>query len=240
MYYYLKNNVFYLKQKNNGLFIKNSFCSVSINNSNSYKIFESILPALNGQINVESQIQTISNEAVKNFIVSLMDIFKNNKLVLYSDSPINIEDYTEEEQSILFCYGGEIPKRFKSISESYIVSASDEKTGRKICELLEGEKTSVDFCLTNERYIGISGSQRLYIYKSGQELIVSAALPDDDAVEDGLSELPLHIFEIIASFLKIELMLNAINIKNIDFEKNNYVFDLKLLSSKTVPIGASR
>ena len=89
-----------------------------------------------------------------------MDIFKNNKLVLYSDSPINIEDYTEEEQSILFCYGGEIPKRFKNISESYIVSASDEKTGRKICELLEGEKTSVDFCLTNERYIDIDAPNK--------------------------------------------------------------------------------
>ena len=137
MYYYLKNNIFYLKQKDNGLFIKNNFCSVSIKNGSSYKIFESILPALNGHVNLDRQIQTILNQPVKSFIMSLMEILRDNKFVLYSDLPINIEDYSEEEQSILFCYGGEIPKSFKNASESYVVRSADEKAGRKLCEILE-------------------------------------------------------------------------------------------------------
>lgn len=237
MYYYLKNNVFYLKQKDNGLFIKNSFCSVSIKNGGCYKIFESILPVLNGQIDLDMQIQNISNEHVKSFIASLMEIFRNNKFVLYSDFPINIEDYTEEEQSILFCYGNEVPKNFKNTNESYIVKSADEKVGRKICEILESEKNSVEFLRTNDCYISISGSQILYIYKVRHKLIVSFFLPDDANCEEDLFVLPIHIFEIITSFLKIELMLNAIDIKNIDFSKNNYVLDLKLLCGRVVPIG---
>ena len=53
MYYYLKNNCFYLEQIDNTLFLKNNFCSVSIINKGAYKLFKMMLPAFEGNVDVD-------------------------------------------------------------------------------------------------------------------------------------------------------------------------------------------
>ena len=114
MYYYFKENVFYLRRDRDALFLKNNFYSVSVNNPNSYTIFKMVLPYLNGSIDFDEEyIGKISNHVIKKFLISLIDILKKNGFVLYSENPININDYSKLEQSFLACYGGKISEKSK-------------------------------------------------------------------------------------------------------------------------------
>lgn len=237
MYYYLKNNCFYLKQNDDGLFIKNNFCSVSIKNPQSYKLFKMILPVLNGKIDVEEQMEKLTNNGAKNFFMSLLDVLKKNKFVLYSKTPINIDDYSEEEQSILFCYGGIMPTKNENTDVVYTVHCADDKIGKIICDILCCAKLETEQGLVREEYICVRGIKKLFIYKNNDNLIVSSIFPTKNDTDNELFKLPHHIFEIIASFLRIELMLNAMGIHDIDFSRENYVLNLKLLNGSNVPIG---
>ena len=236
MYYYFKENVFYLKQNRDSLFIKNNFYSVSVNNPNSYRIFKMILPYLNGLVDFDSEyIDEIENKVIKKFVVSLMDILKKNRFVLYSADPIDINDYSKLEREVLCCYGGLISGELKSQFDSYILSSPNEDVGNIMCEILYNSKIKVKLERTENNYICLDGPMKLYIYKNQDDVIVSSVCPKE--ADPDFFDLPSHIFEIIASFLGIELMLNSMNIHESDFSKENYVFNLKLLSGSFVSIG---
>ena len=237
MYYYFKENAFYLKQDRDSLFLKNNFYSVTVNNPNSYKIFKLVLPYLNGLIDFDEHVLNGSNPSIKKFLISLMDILKKNGFVLYSENPININEYSKLEQSFLLCYGGMISEKFKSQSESYILSCSDEDVGNLMCGILYNAKIKARFEGAKNNYISVDGPLKLFIHKNQDDVIVSSICPKKDQTDADFFDLPTHIFEIIASFLGIELVLYSMGLHDSDFSKQDYVFNLKLLCGSFVAIG---
>ncbi len=237
MYYYFKENVFYLKQDQGSLFLKNNFYSVSVNNLNSYKIFKMILPYLNGLVDFDEFFDKLVNKVVKKFLISLIDILTKNKFVLYSDDPININDYSKSERSYLLCYGGRISKKLKNQFECYILSSPNEDVGNLMCDMLYRSNIKATPEHAKNDYICIDGPIKLFIYKSDDDVVVSSICPKKDETDADFFDLPNHIFEIIASFLGIELTLYSMDLHEADFYSKDYVFNLKLLSGGFVAIG---
>ena len=237
MYYYFKENVFYLKQNNSSLFLKNNFYSVVVNSPNSYTIFKMALPYLSGLVDFDECIRKISNQVIKKFVISLVDILKNNGFVLYSENPIHINDYSKFEQSLLLCYVRKIPETFKRKFESYVLSAPDEDVGETMCNIICNSNVKTRFEPGQNNYICIDGPLKLFIHKNQDDVVVSSVCPKKDQTDADFFDLPIHIFEIIASFLGIELVLYSMGIRESDFSKQDYVFNLKLLCGSFVSIG---
>lgn len=237
MYYYFKENVFYLKQDRGSLFLKNNFYSVSVNNPNSYTIFEMILPYLSGLVDFDEYIGKVSNQVVKKFLISLIDILKKNAFVLYSENPININDYSKLEKSCLLCYGGKISEKFKRKFGSYVLSSPNEDVGETMCNILYNLNIKAKLEPGQSNYICIDGPLRLFIHKNQDDVIVSSVCPKKDQADVDFFDLPHHIFEIIASCLAIELEIYSMGIRESNFSKEDYVFNLKLLCGSFVSIG---
>ena len=237
MYYYFKENVFYLKQNQDSLFLKNNFCSVVVDNPNSYTILKMVLPYLSGLVDFDEYIGKISNQVIKKFVISLVDILKNNGFVLYSENPININDYSKFEQSCLFCYGGRISEKSKRQIQSYVLSSPNEEVGETMCNILYNSNINARLEPGQSNYICIDGPLKLFIHKNRDDVVVSSVCPKKDQADADFFDLPHHIFEIIASFLGIELVLYSMGLHEADFSKDDYVFNLKLLCGSFVSIG---
>ena len=238
MYYYFKENVFYSKVNRDSLFIKNNFGSTLITDQGIYGIFKMILPYLNGLFDFDAEyISRIENKIIKGLVTSVIDTLKKNKFVLYSDDPININDYSKLERGVLLWYGGLICKKLKRQFNSYILLSASEDVGNLMCDILYNSKIKIKFEQAKNDYILIDGPIKLFIYKNQEDVIVSSVCPKKEELDSDFFDLPNHIFEIIASFLGIELMLNSMNIHESDFFKENYVFNLRLLRGSFVSIG---
>lgn len=238
MYYYFKESVFYFKENRDSLFMQNNFGSALVDGQSAYSIFKMILPYLNGLIDFDAEyISRIENKVIERSVTSLIDILKKNRFVLYSDDPININDYSKLERGILCCYGGLICKNLKKQFDSYILLSENEDVGNLMCDILYNSKIKIKLEHAENDYILIDGPLNLYIYKNQDDVIVSCACPKKEEADSDFFDLPNHIFGIIASFLGIELMLNSMDIHQSDFFKENYVFNLKLLSGSFVSIG---
>ena len=238
MYYYFKENVFYLRRDRDALFLKNNFYSISVNNPNSYTIFKMVLPYLNGSIDFDEEyIGKISNHVIKKFLISLIDILKKNGFVLYSENPININDYSKLEQSFLACYGGKISKKSKRQFESYVLSSPNEEVGETMCSILYNSNIKARLEPGQGNHICIDGPLKLFIHKSQDDVVVSSVCPKKDQADADFFNLPHHIFEIIASFFFFFLVLYSMGIHKADFSKEDYVFNLKLLCGSFVSIG---
>ena len=192
MYYYLKNNCFYLEQIDNTLFLKNNFCSVSIKNKGAYKLFKMMLPAFEGNVDVDKELEKLENQKVKKFLKSLLEILKDNKFVLYSDEIININAYSDEEQNILFCYGGNIHKKNNNLNEQYVVYCPDKKIGKIICNILNCSRINVSLVNDVGNYICVNGKQKLIIYKKNNKVIVSSVLVQPSDIDKDLFKLPYN------------------------------------------------
>ena len=159
---------------------------------------------------------------------------------MYSDEIININAYSDEEQNILFCYGGNIPKKNNNLNEQYVVYCPDKKIGKIICNILNCSRINVSLVNDVGNYICVNGKQKLIIYKKNNKVIVSSVLVQPSDIDKDLFKLPYHIFEIIAAFLKIEIMLSIMGIDNIDFTKQKYIFDLRTFEGKIISDGENK
>ena len=239
MYYFLKDNVFYLRIENNGIFIKNNFCTVNIKNANSYKLFQMLLPMLNGKTDVEQSIKKLGNNKVKNLFKNFVDILVKNKFVLFSDFSIDLSKYNSFTKNLLCCYGSRIPDGNTNEFTNYEIYSADKKINKTIKNILSENNDVVKAYLNDEKYIILRHFNKnqdkiLYIYKpKSQEIItVSSIRPNNENLDAVLYDLPMHIFEIISALIKIELKLYGYGIDVIDFSNEDYAFDLQLLTGK--------
>ena len=237
MYYYLKNNVFYLDKKDTGLFLKNNLCSVLIKNKYGYKLFENIRPLLNGEIDVDSKINEIGSEDVKSFFVSLLNILKDNKFVLYSTEIIDLDIYSKEELGFLFNYGSRLSgKTLNILPMNFVLTAPNELIANTVQGVLVDEKNSCKSGTIDDKYVTIRNDKKtVYIYMHDNKLIITENLPDSSRIGSGIADIPLHIFEVLASYVKIRFMGEQTGYD--DVLKNDYVYDMKLLMGKTVSVG---
>lgn len=238
MYYFLKDNVFYLKTENNGIFLKNTICTVNIKSANSYKLFQVLLPLLNGNTNVESVIEKIKNKKAKEFFKNFIDMLVSNKFVLFSKFPIDLEKYNDFTKSLLCCYGSNnLPEENINNIVQYELCSANEKINGVLEKIISDDNNIVRASLNDKDYIMLKlfkndESKNIYIYspKNKKEVIISSVCPDNRKINKVLYELPLHVFEILASLIKVELSLDGYGVDVIDFSKENYIFDLRLLT----------
>ena len=132
MYYFLKDNVFYLRTENNGIFIKNNFCTVNIKNANSYKLFRMLLPMLNGKTDVEQSINKLENNKAKTLFKNFVDILVKNKFVLFSDFSIDLSKYNSFTRNLLCCYGSRILDDNINEITKYEIYSADKKINKTI------------------------------------------------------------------------------------------------------------
>lgn len=135
------------------------------------------------------------------------------------------------------CYGRKISEKSKRKFESYVLSSPNEEVGETMCSILYNSNIKARLEPGQGNYICIDGALKLFIHKSQDDVIVSSVCPEKGQADADFFDLPHHIFEIIASFLGIELVLYSMGIRESDFSKEDYVFNLKLLCGSFVSVG---
>ena len=127
-----------------------------------------------------------------------------------------------------------------SVSKVSIVGAgmmSNPGVAAKMFECLYNSNINARLGPGQSNYICINGPLKLFIHKNRDDVVVSSVCPKKDQADADFFDLPHHIFEIIASFLGIELGLYSMGIHESDFSREDYVFNLKLLCGSFVSIG---
>ena len=243
MYGLLKENTFYLEMENNSLFMKNNFGDLKIRTPQSYTLFIAFLPFLNGKYNIKEVIENINNEKLRNFYAKLIDVLKKQKFILSSENKIELSSYSEAAKTVLF-YCNDL-NEFESVDNSevaIVIASKREEINNVFLNVFFDRYQVVNNQVYEKQYITliilVNGliEQRVYIYKQkdSDEVIISSNTPESEKLDDSIFELPLHIIEILASILDIEVNLKIHKVPVEDFFNNDYVFDLRLLSGKHI------
>lgn len=243
MYYLLKQNTFFLETGNNGLFMKNNYGDLRIGTPKSYSLFIAFLPYLDGRSNIENDIfPKIKNEKLKNFYEKFLKTLTEQKFVLFSKQQIDISDYNDFAKSAMFYCNNldELKNITNKQNLSIKVSSKNQEVNKAFSEIFDNKIDSATVEFNNVNYITISILPcndhiiNIYLYKeqNADTIIISTNIPDASKLDDNFLNLPLHIFEIIARILEIEINLKIYNIQNTTFFENDSIFDLRLLSIK--------
>lgn len=240
MYYLLKANTFYLPLEDGGIFFKNGEGTVAIHNKNGFMILKKIEPALNGKIDLDDQISKIENKVVKDYIYSLIDVLKDKGYLLYSENEINLGELSDYEKSLVYyCKSYDMIKEISKQETNIVVLSANKRVNKKIADVLSDGWAFVKTENNYKEYIEVSVNsdevqESFYVYVCDDKIIVSKDVPD--RVER--CDIPLHLWAVVAAIIRIELVLRSIGNENsVDFEKQDYQFDVRLLSGEVVKRG---
>lgn len=240
MYYLLKANTFYLPLEDGGIFFKNGEGTVAIHNKNSFIMLKKIEPALNGRIDLDDQISKIENKPVRDYIYSLIDVLKDKGYLLYSENEISFDDLSDYEKSLVYyCKSYDKIKEISKQETNIIVLSANKRVNRKIADILSDGWAFVKTENNDKEYIEVSVDsdevkEHFYVYVCDDKITVSKDIPD--RVEN--CDVPLHLWAIVAAIIRIELVLLAIGNGNaVDFDKQDYQFDVRFLSGEVVKRG---
>ncbi len=241
MYSLLKENTFFLEMENNSLFMKNNFGNLKIGTPKSYALFTAFLPYLDGKHNIEAVLDGINNEKLKNFYRKFMEVLKEQKFVLSSATEIDLSGYGEDAKTAFFYCSDLNELEIVDDSTVTIHVASKNEEINHIFSSVFSDKYQVISSKTDENsYITLNivrkdnVEQVVYIYKerNSDHITISSHAPEPKNVDEGIFGLPLHIIEILASILDIEVNLKIHKVPVDDFFNQDYLFDLRLLSGK--------
>ncbi len=241
MYAYLKDNSFYLRLENDGLFLKNNFSDISVSTPKSYDLFLAFKRYLDGKNDVDVLIESIENQCAKRFYRELLMVLKEQRFILYDDKEIDISKYTDYEKQLLYYFGN--LKEWKQIDDEnfFIEIEGPNDYLVEIFTRLLGNRMNIKSQVTDKDYIRIKlhnakkEIDNIYVYKkkAKRELLVSTNKPVMKQHES-LVNLPFHIYEIIGGLLEIEIWLMIHNAPVDSFWDKDYVFDLDMLNGKHI------
>lgn len=243
MYALLKENTFYLMLENDSLFLKNNFGNIIIKTPNSYKFFKAFLPYLDGKHEIGEVIESIKNENLKKFYKKLIEVMKSKKFLLFSTKEIELSEYNDKFKTALY-YKDDLDILGKSREDDikiYVYSQNDglnsifERTfsgsflvfTETVCQSKYGNlKIFVDDELQSE----------LFIFKKNNidAIYISSNKNNLNDLDEGIFDLPLHIMEVIAAIVRIELDLSIYDVTKKSFFYNDYCFDFRTLSGKQI------
>lgn len=239
MYAYLKDNTFYLRLNNDGLFLKNSYADINVATPKSYYLFMTLVKYLDGKNDIDILIDNIENDKVKNYYRKLLQVLKEQKFVLYDENEIDIEKYSDDEKQLLY-YFSDLKdwKKYDGTKVRVEIEGPSQEIVNIFTEIFS-KRINAEGKVSKKNYIEIKlycddEIKYLYIYKDKQEdaLIISCDKSDD--ASEKLESLPYHVYEIIAALLEIEIWLRVHNAPVDDFFEKDYSFDLKVLKGKHV------
>lgn len=206
-------------------------------------LFKAFLPYLDGENDIENEVfGKIKNDKLKNFYIKLLETLRVQKFVLYSDKKINMSKYDDFIKPTLF-YCGDL-RKLKNITKGEYLSikiiSKSERVNNVLFEKFKDKVNKVTTEIKDIEYIMINVCcskdiiQTIYLYKNNIDntIIISSQVPDIKKIDVEFWSLPLHIFEILACILKIEIDLKFYNIEDTHFIENDFIFDLRLLSLK--------
>lgn len=241
MFAYLKDNAFFLRLENDGLFLKNNFSDINVATPKSYILFQKLIRYLDGHNDVDMLIDSIENESVKKFYRELLNILKEQRFVLYDDKEIDISKYSDYEKQLLYYFGD--LKEWKGFDyEKFFIEI--EGAHERIIQIFEkilGNRMNVKSRIIDNNYICVKlyyenkVIKNLYIYKKNEkrELIISTNKP---VIKPDISMiyLPLHVYEVMGGIMEIEIWLMMHNAPVRNFFDEDYIFDLDMLNGRHV------
>ena len=241
MYCLLKQNTFFLETKNNGLFMKNNIGNIYIGTPKSYTLFTALLPYLDGKNNIEELFQKINNEKLKKFYQKLLMILKERKFILFSDTLIDLSKYGDFEKSAMYyCDSLDSLSRINNIAvaSTITIRSKNSEINRTFSSILSyfdtiNKQTNKNDYITIDVFCNNKTTQ-VYVFKpqNVDKIIISENEPVPEELDPDFFSIPLHIFEIIACILEIEIKLKITGIQKENFFGEDYIFDLRLLSGK--------
>lgn len=240
MYAYLKDNSFYIRMENDGLFLKNNYSDINVVTPKSYTLFLTFIKYLDGKNDVEALIENIGNESIKRFYKELLKVLKEQRFVLYDDKAIDISKYSDDDKQLLYYFGD--LKEWKQYNSNmvYIEVEGPDKSLIEVFTSLFGKRIHVKGQVADKEYIRITlhmenEIENIYIYKEigTQMLMISTKKPEME-LDGCLADLPFHVYEIIGGLLGIEIWLMVHNAPVDNFFDKDYMFDLKILNGRHI------
>lgn len=244
MYCLLKQNTFFLETRNNGLFMKNNISNIRIGTPKSYTLFTALLPYLDGKNNIEELFQKINNEKLKKFYQKLLTTLKEQKFILFSDTLIDLSKYTDFEKSAMYyCDSLDSLNSVKHITPTITIRSKSKEINHTFSSMfsyfndINGQTTKDDYITIN--VFCNRETVQVYIFKpqNVDKIIISKNKPVPEELDSDFFSLPLHIFEILACILEIEIKLKITGVQKENFFGGDFVLDLRLLSGKPMVKG---
>lgn len=222
MFYLLKKNTFFLKIKDNKLFLKNHLGDIKINVKDSYNLFIYLLPFLDGKNNVDNIIKNTKNTKIIEFYSKLIHVMKDKEFLIYSVNKIDIKNLNSFTQNFLV-YCNNLDKfKFLDNKIPVILNIDNRRIDYFLGQSpeLHEEKLYIDnrFCIRQDKI-------NWFVYPiSDSELRITK---NKDLKSNSRSlQISQQILKIITAIISIEIGSELCNVRNNTRFKDNYIFNL--------------